>query len=57
VVAEIEDNGCGFDYMKKQEGTGLHLIRERIERLGGTVEIESKQECGTRLTVRLPITI
>jgi ligand-binding sensor domain-containing protein/signal transduction histidine kinase len=51
----IADNGCGFEQTAKQTGVGLRSIRERIESLGGTVEIVSLPDCGTRLTVRLPI--
>jgi signal transduction histidine kinase/outer membrane protein assembly factor BamB len=51
----IADNGCGFDPEAKPTGVGLRSIRERIESLGGVVGIESLPECGTRLTVNLPI--
>ena len=54
VTAVIADNGCGFDLAAKASGMGLRSIRERIESLGGVVEIESLPDCGTRLTVRLP---
>ena len=50
----IADNGCGFDQQSKPTGVGLRSIRERVESLGGVVEIESMPECGTRLTVHLP---
>jgi ligand-binding sensor domain-containing protein/signal transduction histidine kinase len=57
VTAVIADNGCGFDVEAKASGMGLRSIRERIESLGGVVEIESLPDCGTRLTVRLPARI
>jgi signal transduction histidine kinase len=34
---------------------GLRSIRERIESLGGVVEIDSLPDCGACLTVHLPI--
>ena len=55
VVVIVADNGCGFDQKAKPRGVGLRSIRERIESLGGVVGIESLPDCGTRLTVRLPI--
>jgi signal transduction histidine kinase len=44
VVVIIADNGCGFDQEVKPTGVGLRSIRERIESLGGVVEIESLPE-------------
>ena len=55
MVVIIADNGCGFDPEAKPTGVGLQSIRERVESLGGTVEIDSLADCGTRLTVNLPI--
>ncbi len=55
VVVIIADNGCGFDQEIKPTGVGLRSIRERIESLGGVVEIVSLPDCGTHLTVNLPI--
>ncbi len=55
VVLTIADNGCGFDPEAQPSGVGLRSIRERIESIGGMVDIESLLDCGTRLTVRLPV--
>lgn len=44
----IEDDGCGGVF---KEGNGLRGMRERIEAMGGTLTIDSKN--GTRLTVNL----
>jgi two-component system, sensor histidine kinase ChiS len=55
VVAIVADNGCGFDNKARPSGVGLRSIRERIESLGGVVGIDSMPDCGTRLTVHLPI--
>lgn len=49
----IEDNGVGF----KPEGIsgyGLAGMRERIEALGGEFELDSAEQAGTCITVRLP---
>lgn len=55
IIVVIADNGCGFDREVKPNGVGLRSIRERIESLGGVVEIDSLPDCGTRLTVHLPV--
>lgn len=55
VVVIIADNGCGFDLEEKATGMGLRSIRERIKSLGGLVEIDSLPDCGTHLTVHLPV--
>src|SRR4030043_2314160 len=43
VRISIEDNGKGFDVEKVDEkgGMGLKIIRERVQMLGGTMEIHS----------------
>jgi two-component system sensor histidine kinase DesK len=45
----VEDDGCGGIV---REGSGLRGMRERIEAMGGTLTIDSKN--GTMLTVNLP---
>ena len=55
----IEDNGVGFDLSKVQysidnlSGFGLFNIRERMEHFGGSFDIESKPDQGTRITLVL----
>ena len=46
----IQDDGRGFDPAHTEERTGLRSIRERIETLGGTVELNSNPGRGTVLT-------
>jgi len=38
-------------------GVGMDVVRTNIERLGGTVEIESAPGEGTRINLRLPLTL
>jgi signal transduction histidine kinase len=54
VVAEVEDDGVGFDPASKTAGFGLAGMRERVYLAGGTIDIASTQP-GTRITVRLPV--
>ena len=55
----IEDNGSGFDPAKVTSPNGLHFglqgMRERAERLGGTLEIVTVPDRGTRVTASLPL--
>jgi signal transduction histidine kinase len=48
----IADDGHGFDHQSVHE-SGLRGLRDRVEALGGHVEIDS-QESGTRLDASLP---
>ena len=38
-------------------GIGMDVVKNRIERLGGSVKVESKPGSGSRFELRLPITI
>ncbi|MEO5640403.1 MAG: chemotaxis protein CheA [Sphingomicrobium sp.] len=38
-------------------GVGMDVVRSNIERIGGTVEIDSQPGKGTRLTLRVPLTL
>lgn len=53
IVFTAEDNGTGFDYNKKYDGYGLVSVADRVELLGGTIDIESK-ETGTAFRVTVP---
>jgi signal transduction histidine kinase len=52
---DIRDNGIGFDLPATPHGLGLQLIHERLESIGGRVEIETHKGGGTSLTIELPI--
>jgi signal transduction histidine kinase len=59
----IEDDGIGFDVVRKTAGPafGLTAMRERIESLGGRIQLESRparagsRRSGTRIEVDLPL--
>jgi signal transduction histidine kinase len=54
-LLEIGDDGVGFDPTSAFPGhLGLHSMRERVTRLGGTLQIESAPGQGTRIHLRLP---
>ena len=55
LVAEIIDDGRGFDPVVAQGGVGLVGMRERVEELGGEIEISSRPGEGTEVTVRVPL--
>ena len=55
----VSDNGVGFDVqtLGQNEGThiGLKNVQERIMTMcGGSVEVESRLDEGTRVTIRIP---
>jgi signal transduction histidine kinase len=51
----ITDDGSGFDPAVPGGGQGLHNMRERVERLGGRLVIESRRGSGSKLVVELPL--
>jgi two-component system sensor histidine kinase UhpB len=61
VEVAIHDDGVGFDVNKTQEesGDGAHLgligMRERVQILGGRLEVESQADRGTCIRVSLPL--
>jgi signal transduction histidine kinase len=57
VWLEIIDDGIGFNpqVASRSGGVGLRGIQERVQKLGGSLEIESATEEGTRLTVLIPV--
>jgi signal transduction histidine kinase len=53
----VSDDGQGFDPHAKADGFGLHIIRERAELLGGTLDINSAPGRGTHVTAQLPTSL
>jgi PAS domain S-box-containing protein len=55
IMLEVRDDGIGFDPSGSFPGhLGLESMRERAERLGGTLKVESRSRNGTRILVRVP---
>lgn len=50
----IHDNGKGFKTNKKQ-GIGLRNIKERLQKVQGTINIDSGSGNGTSITIDIPI--
>ncbi|MFH1647676.1 MAG: HAMP domain-containing protein [Chloroflexota bacterium] len=61
VALEIEDDGLGLDMNSlnppagESQRLGLLGMRERIQLLGGTFQIESKPDSGTHITAEVPL--
>jgi len=57
----VEDNGCGFDAAQAlsvgnpKKGLGLAAMEERVRMQGGTLEIISRENQGTRVAFTLPL--
>jgi signal transduction histidine kinase len=57
----VSDAGSGFDAAEHDRGTeathgfGFFSILQRLQVLGGELEVDSAPGCGTRVTVRAPI--
>ena len=52
----VRDNGVGFDTRTRHGEThvGMKIMRERAERIGGTVSLVSSPQQGTTVTLELP---
>ncbi|MBS1488338.1 MAG: hypothetical protein JST43_12190 [Bacteroidetes bacterium] len=67
----VSDNGLGIDLTKHREavfklfkrfhlnadgrGLGLYLVKEQIESVGGTIDIQSEPDVGTTFIIRHPL--
>lgn len=70
MAISFEDNGIGIDLKKNNDkifsmyarfhshvygkGLGLYLVKTQIEAMGGTIEVASRVNEGTKFTMRLP---
>ena len=55
IIMIIKDNGKGFDVNIKNENSfGLVGMKERVDMLGGELDISSKQNEGTTVIIRVP---
>ena len=56
VKVTVDDNGKGFnsETLKQGNSLGLNLIRDRVEMLGGTFDLDSTIGKGTKVTFSIP---
>ena len=56
----VEDDGDGFDpetiESRAQNGFGLFSIRERLDNLGGRLDLISSPNCGCKAVLKVPLT-
>jgi signal transduction histidine kinase len=63
VTIEIEDDGVGFEPQQvgstpgSLRGIGILGMRERIEILGGSMQLDSEPDGGTRVVMRVPVAV
>lgn len=61
VTLVIEDDGVGFDPESPRTGDGrgmglgLFGMAERVELVGGTLNVDGGRNPGTRVTARIPL--
>jgi signal transduction histidine kinase len=55
VILEVIDDGVGIDLTTQGQGLGLANLRNRAEKLKGTMEIRPGEGGGTRVTWRVPL--
>jgi PAS domain S-box-containing protein len=55
IVAEVEDDGRGFDRRSVPTGVGLSAMHERTAGLGGELQITSRPGLGTKVVLRVPV--
>jgi signal transduction histidine kinase len=59
VTLDVRDDGAGFDPARSRTpgydgGYGLTAMRERVQRIAGTLEIESEPGAGTAISACVP---
>jgi signal transduction histidine kinase len=57
LLVEVNDNGCGFDVTTAARGAGLTNMEDRLDALGGTLQIESTPGVGTTLRATVPVRV
>ena len=57
LLVEVTDDGCGFDVTTAARGAGLTNMEDRLDALGGTLQIESTPGVGTTLRATVPVPV
>jgi signal transduction histidine kinase len=55
LVFSVADDGRGLDPERARSGSGMQNMRDRIEVLGGELQVESSPRAGTRVTGSIPV--
>jgi signal transduction histidine kinase len=55
LVFEVEDDGRGFDPASSGHGSGLQGMADRLDAIGGTLEVASEPGRGTRIRGRIAL--
>jgi two-component system, NarL family, sensor histidine kinase LiaS len=55
ITLEISDDGKGFKSNKVQKGVGLRSMQERLEAIGGRLDIQSIPNKGTLVSASVPL--
>jgi two-component system sensor histidine kinase UhpB len=55
VELTVGDDGSGFTFDQATRGLGIAGMRERALLVGGDIEVESRPNVGTRVTLRVPL--
>jgi signal transduction histidine kinase len=55
VLLDVRDDGLGWRLTEQQGGYGLDGMRQRLARVGGTLEIETAPGEGTALSASIPV--
>ena len=54
IILQLEDDGIGFDLTRSNFGSGLKGMTERVQGLGGKLNISSLPNRGTKIKVVIP---
>ena len=55
ILFVVRDDGTGFDPGRVPRGMGFDIMRDRVEALGGTLDIMSEPGRGTTVSGRVPV--
>jgi two-component system NarL family sensor kinase len=54
ILVMVSDDGIGYHVKKEKKGIGLKNITSRVQKMNGTVDINSKIGKGTTLSIHIP---
>lgn len=55
LVARVQDDGQGFNIHTRRDRWGLVGMQERVNLVGGCVEVKSEPKMGTQVEIRIPL--